>query len=223
MLYNTDKRINKKWTLPDLLMISKKHQTRSSFKKHHQAAYYSTLKQKLEPKVFAHMICGNKLKAYNLDELLKIAKKFKTREMFKLNERGAYDAARRMGKLASVCKHMPLFATQDRYEEHVIHPKVKRFLNKNNISFKHEYSINKKARPDFIIFNKKNEVLIVEIKADNKIHEKYALTEQVNRYKKYGKILFKNKFKGVILASENGTYGLNLKTLEQNILSFIKK
>jgi len=223
MHYNINqKRINKKWTLQDLLVVAKPYKTRSSFKKQHQAAYYSTLRQKLATKVFAHMECGNKLKAYNLIDLIKIAKKYKTRDEFKIKARGAYDAARRMNKLELVCKHMPKFAVQNRYEEQVVHPKFKKMFVKNNISFKHEFSLNRKAKPDFIVFNKKNEVMIIEIKADNKIHTDSELKIQLNKYLKYGKMFFKNKFKGVLLASETGTYGLCLKQLEKEMIQFTR-
>lgn len=222
MLYNQPKRINKKWTLEDLLVLAKPYETRSSFKKHHQAAYLSTLKQNFSKQVFAHMKCGNQLKAYDLNELKVIAKKYKTRDAFKIKDRGAYDASRRMNKLELVCKHMPKFAIQNRYEEHILHPKIKKMLVKNKINFKHEFFLNKKAKPDFVVFNKKNEAMIVEIKADNKIHLNYELKEQLSKYIKYGKLFFKKKFKGVLLASEKGTYGLSLNQLEQEIVQFAR-
>lgn len=218
MLYK--KRINKKWTLPDLLILAKQYSTRSAFKYAHQAAYLSTCRQGLGSQVFAHMQCGNKLRAYNFETLQKIAKKYKTRDEFKRVNRGAYDAARRMNKLEAICKHMPKFATQNRYEEHTLHPQIKKILIKNKVRFDHEFFLNKKAKPDFIIFNKKNQALIIEIKADCKVHEKLELRVQINKYKYYGSKVFKKMFKGVILASETGKYGINFKSLEEKIIHF---
>ena len=211
---------NLKWTLNELIELAKPYTTRSQFKTAHQAAYHSTLKQNFDTIVFAHMKNGNQLRAYTLESLIKIAKDCKTREEFKVKNRGAYDAARRMGKLDYVCKHMPKFATQYRYEEFVLHPKIKKLLKKFNLKFEHEFILNKKSRPDFICFNKKSEALIIEIKADCKTHEKLELKKQIEKYKNSGKIKFKNKFKGVILASDQGKHGITFKELESKLSQF---
>jgi len=107
----------------------------------------------------------------------------------------------------------PWNETQDRHEERVIHPMVKTILKKLNLSFEHETRISRRSRVDFVLTNRNNRKILLEIKSDKKSHSSKELTEQISKYKTDGKLKYGNAYAATILVSPNGRYGFPLKDL----------
>ena len=62
-------------------------------------------------KFYNYKIKQPKIGGWELDEMIEEAKKHKGRNEFMLNGKGAYQWARKVGKLEEVCKHMKPFFT----------------------------------------------------------------------------------------------------------------
>jgi len=115
--------------------------------------------------------------------------------------------------LEKVCAHMPKFAEQDRHEERVVHPMVKKWIkslpNIKNVMY--EETLKTGDRPDFILQNKQNRYFVIEVKSDkSKTSSSKELQLQINRYKTATKKEFGNLYMGVIAVSDKGQLGYTL-------------
>jgi len=108
----------------------------------------------------------------------------------------------------------PWNETQERHETQKVHPKIKAVLNKLNIKFEHEVQLSRRSRVDFVLTNKDNRKILIEVKSDKKQHSKKSLTEQISKYKTDGKLKYGNSYATTLLVSLNGRYGLPLKELK---------
>ena len=109
----------------------------------------------------------------------------------------------------------PFCLTQDRYEERVIHPLVKRELKKMGFKLiEQEVRLSARSRLDFLCTTFKDKKVIIEVKSDKRKHSKKDLTDQTKKYSIDGRKKFGDKFMGVYLVSLKGlTGGYRLKDL----------
>ena len=84
-----------------------KHKTVKEFKQKESGAYQAANKKGWMADVGKHLKRGVEHGKWSKEVLIKIAKKYKTRNEFKKNSGNAYDAALTKGLLDEVCAHMP--------------------------------------------------------------------------------------------------------------------
>lgn len=102
----------------------------------------------------------------------------------------------------------------DRHEHSFVHPKIKGFLNKFNITIDQEVKISKRSRVDFICTNTLGKKILIEVKSDKKWHSSNDLKKQIKKYQTDGKIKFGKNYLKTYLVSLNGTYGYSMKELK---------
>jgi predicted GIY-YIG superfamily endonuclease len=97
------------WTNSRLAREAKKYKTKSEFVRKSKAAYQAANRLKLLPKICGHMKPGKKPNGYwNMKTIAAVAKKYSTRTDFWRGDSAAHNAARRLGILDDVCRHMSL-------------------------------------------------------------------------------------------------------------------
>lgn len=104
---------------------------------------------------------------------------------------------------------------QDRHEERIVHPKVKKFLQGLNYKVDQEVIISKRSRVDFICTNKDGRKILIEVKSDKKEHSSNSISTQLNKYRTDGKKKFGNSYAKTYLVSLEGTYGFSLNELKR--------
>lgn len=109
----------------------------------------------------------------------------------------------------------PFNSNYDFHEVNVVQPKIKKFLKSLNFIVEEEVCLSKRSRIDFVCTNKQGKKILIEVKSDKKEHFQVSLTSQLTKYKVDGKRKYKNKYAGVFLVSENGSYGYSIKELKK--------
>lgn len=119
----------------------------------------------------------------------------------------------------------PFYDNRSNLEKNITHKFFKQLFKKNRLNYKYEPIINsniytkKRQQVDFIVYNQKNDYIIIETKSElTKYGKNYNKT--VNQLESYHNSLISNKkYKGSIVASVEGELYYNPK----EALNFIKK
>ena len=106
-----------------------------------------------------------------------------------------------------------------RIEENIINPQIKKIFDEHNtIKILKYNNYMGKYRPDFIIEVNEN-IYIIENKSDSSYWRPKELKEQILKYHREAKKIYKKKYKKTYLTSLNGTYGISVKELLNILLT----
>ena len=96
------------WTKERCIEEAKKYKTRKSFQKECRGGYAAAYRNKWLDEICSHMERPNPHNSYwTIEKCHEEALKYTTRKDFQKDSCGAYNAAKRMGVLDTVCAHMP--------------------------------------------------------------------------------------------------------------------
>ena len=167
------KQKRRKWSLDKIKIEASRYRTRSAFAHGARSAYLAARNLQALDEVCAHMERGAyKQPSWTEDSIRSVASQFESKNAFRTQASGAYQAAVRAGILNDVCEHMTVEYNADEYwSRKRIMKKAK--LCKSVGEFKRDY------KDAFIIAQKNN--LLDEV--SETIHD--GTPEAIARLKKY--------------------------------------
>lgn len=221
-------------TRKELIDIAKSFTTIPEFREKDFLSYRAVLRYDKEEAGFFKKACSHMPKeeerSYSEEELLKLAKKFKTRAQFRLSNESAYNAALKFNKknpgfLDKIFSHTVAGCEQrEKKSQDQYYLKLKSTLKtlKTEFTIHRELSIpirdNKPGRVDFFIELPSQKLcLAIEYKHDLSKWDSGKIKKQVSRYNR--SFRGRKGFIGTYVVSPQGKYGLS----EDNFLTLIKE
>ena len=216
---------NTKWTKEVLFREALKYKSRREFEQKASGAYDAAHSFKIMDKICKHMV--PKEKKWTYEKCKFEVKKYKNLQELAFHQEGCLKEIYKnkwMELINPLKKRNPYFI-----ERKILHPKINKIIKDNKIKFLYEPQIVKSIIPDFVIYYKKN-MIIIEAKSEYSTDHKCQVVD--NQVKKQY-LNFKEKFKEYniihILLSENGyilsdssDYCLSLKQLNSFLKQLIK-